>query len=154
MNSRYDSLFRLCLTATIVFALGAGMTPALTEAQSGNAKAKQELLKRIYNARIQLERERNLRDNEARANALRRAPTLTADKPTVQQLRQDTYQRLSHLENNFRCLDVDVNAQGGNTVIICGGNSGDISGSNTSAGRDIDNGTYVTLPSGNAGGQQ
>ncbi len=127
--------------------------PAQAQTQKQQQQAqKQALLKRLYQTRMQLDRERQMRDNEARSNSLRREPVATRDAPTVNEMRSVTYQQLSRMEQNFRCLDVDVNAQGGNTVIICGGNSGDITGTNTTAGRDI-NGeatgyTRVPLPPG------
>jgi hypothetical protein len=55
----------------------------------------------------------------------------------VSALRAQTSNQLVRYEQQFRCLDVDVDSAGGNTVVICGDNSGDISGSNVSAERDI-----------------
>ena len=102
-------------------------------------QAKQALLKRIYEARMRLDRDRANNDIAARNNVqlIRQNTNLTADAPTVRQMRQETAAQLARFEQSLRCLDVDVESNGGNTVVICGGNSGDISGENVSAGRDI-----------------
>ncbi len=115
--------------------------------------AKQKLLKRIYQARIQLERERQNADNQTRNNAplIRSSNSNVASQqaaPTVYQLRRDTAAQLARFEQNFRCLDVDVENNGGNTVVICGNNSGDVSSENTSAGRDLINHARAAQPSG------
>lgn len=97
------------------------------------------LLKRMYALRMRMNQERLNAENEARANvslAVQMDP-LARDNPTVSQLRQQTSLQLARFEQNFRCLDVDVQNNGGNTVVICGGNSGDIDGSNVSAGGDL-----------------
>lgn len=101
--------------------------------------SEQQLLQKMVQMRVQLERERAGRDNEARANVRLPGPGIAAaaDNPTVSGLRAQTGQQLSLLEQQFRCLDVDFKANGGNTVVICGNNSGDINGSNVSADRDI-----------------
>jgi hypothetical protein len=93
--------------------------------------------------------ERQRAENEARANVRlvtqSGSRAIQADNPTVTQLRRDTNVALARFEQSFRCLDVDVENNGGNTVIICGSNSGDIEGTNVAAGRDL-----VTIQ----GGQQ
>lgn len=103
------------------------------------------LLQKMYQLRMAYEQERARRDNEARANV--RLVTQTdpgrVDTPTVTGLRAQTNAQLTRFEQQFRCLDVEVDNGGGNTVVICGDNSGDISGNNVSAGNDI-----VTLPGG------
>ncbi len=116
-------------------------------ADTGPSKRDQDraLLQRIYNIRMQYDQERANRDNEARANVrlVTQPNNVAADTPTVTGLRAQTNAQLARFESQFECLDVDVENNTGNTVVICGGNSGDISGSNVSAGRDI-----VTLPGG------
>jgi hypothetical protein len=99
----------------------------------------QLLLKRIYELRMRFERERIQAENEARANVrlITQSPGARADSPTVTGLRLQTNTQLARFEQQFRCLDVDVESNSGNTVVICGDNSGDISGTNVSAGRDI-----------------
>ncbi len=99
----------------------------------------QLLLKRIYELRMRFERERIQAENEARANVrlITQSPGRRADSPTVTGLRSQTNAQLARFEQQFRCLDVDVESNSGNTVVICGDNSGDISGTNVSAGRDI-----------------
>ncbi|MEQ8689270.1 MAG: hypothetical protein RIC89_00335 [Pseudomonadales bacterium] len=108
-------------------------------------KARQDMLQRMYNMRIRLEQERAAAENQARANV--RLATQDnyrhIDAPTVSGLRQQTNVQLSKFEQMFRCLDVDVEDNSGNTVVICGDNHGDISGRNVSAERDI-----VTYPGG------
>jgi hypothetical protein len=103
------------------------------------------LLQRMYEMRIRYEQERAAGDNEARANVrlVTQSGGAGVDSPTVSGLRAATNAQLTRFEQQFRCLDVDVDSQGGNTVVICGDNSGDISGSNVSAERDI-----VTVPGG------
>jgi hypothetical protein len=121
-------LFSICLAAVTGFAA----TPATADSDPA-------LLKKIYELRMRFERERAQAENEARANV--RLVTQTAggrvDSPTVTGLRAQTNAQLIRYEQSFRCLDVDVESDGGNTVVICGDNSGDISGRNTAAGRDI-----------------
>lgn len=99
----------------------------------------QQLLKRLHAARVQLEQERQRQENEARNNAplIRSQPGAGETAPSVRQMRRDMAVTLARYEQNFRCLDVDVDNQGGNTVVICGSNSGDISGENVSAGQDL-----------------
>lgn len=128
------------LMILLLLSLGAAVEQA--EAQP---TPEQILLQKVYQMRIQLERERAGRDNEARANARLVGPGNPGqvDTPTVSGLRAQTNQQLARFEQQFRCLDLDVDANGGNTVVICGNNSGDISGSNVSAERDI-----VTIPGG------
>lgn len=123
---------------TSVLVLGLMLGAAAVSAQAPSSEA---LLKRIYAARMQLENERQRNDNEARANAplIRQAGSTATSAPSVSQMRRDMATTLARYEQNFRCLDVDVDNQGGNTVVICGNNSGDISGENTSAGRDLVN---------------
>ena len=100
---------------------------------------RQQQLQRIYNLRMQIEQERARDEAEARANVrLHTDPGPRSNAaPSVGFYRQDTRQQLARFEQQFRCLDVDVDSQGGNTVVICGDNSGDISGKNVSAGRDL-----------------
>lgn len=111
-------------------------------------EAQQKLLQRMYNMRIRFEQERAAAENMARANVRLASPDQYRhmDAPTVTALRQQTNQQLSRFEQMFRCLDVDVEGNTGNTVVICGDNSGDISGRNVHAERDI-----VTVQ---GGGQQ
>ena len=127
-------IFRTYLLFSLCLAAGTGLS-----APSASAESDPALLKKIYELRMRFERERAQKENEARANV--RLVTQTAggrvDSPTVTGLRSQTNAQLVRYEQSFRCLDVDVESEGGNTVVICGDNSGDISGSNTAAGRDI-----------------
>jgi hypothetical protein len=109
-------------------------TPVLAGSEDDKA-----LLQRIYQMRLRHDQERQQAENEARANVrlASQAGRPGADSPTVTQMRQQTSVQLARYEHRFRCLDVDVDSEGGNTVVICGDNSGDIEGSNTSAGRDL-----------------
>ena len=119
--------------------LCAAMLTGVAFAQQGQPSPEQLLLQKMYQMRMQLENERARRDAEARANVRLQTPGAAgrADTPTVSGLRAQTNQQLARFEQQFRCLDVDFEANGGNTVVICGDNSGDISGSNVSAERDI-----------------
>lgn len=115
-----------------------GQPQELTRAQQ-EKQAKQALLQRMYNMRIRFEQERTAAENMARAN-VRLATQQNyrhMDAPTVTGLRHQTNQQLTRFEQMFRCLDVDVEGNSGNTVVICGDNSGDISGRNVHAERDI-----------------
>ena len=141
-------------TLTLIFALT--LLPGAVFAQSDEAskpaaqeiaqvkaakakQAKQELLQRMYNLRIRLEQERAAEENYARQHV--RLATQSnyrhIDAPTVSGMRADTNIALSRFEQQFRCLDVEVEDNSGNTVVICGDNHGDISGRNVSAERDI-----------------
>jgi len=128
-------------TTLIVSLLLALVAPLVPGAVHADQEADQALLKRVYQMRMRNDAERQRRDNEARANVRlvtqsgQRA--VQADNPTVTQLRRDTNVSLARFENTFRCLDVEVENNGGNTTVICGSNSGDISESNVQAGRDI-----------------
>lgn len=122
------------LLVFVLLAGPVGAAPALADREADKA-----LLQRIYQMRMRHDQERQQAENEARANV--RLTTQSgnpgADSPTVTQMRQQTNVQLARYEQRFRCLDVNVDSQGGNTVVICGDNSGDIEGSNTSAGRDL-----------------
>ena len=111
-------------------------------------EADQKMLKRLYEVRMRLDRDRLQADNEARANvrllAQGRSIATRADNPTVTQMRNDMRFQLAQFANSFRCLDVDVENNGGNTVVICGDNNGSVSAKNTIAGDDI-----ITLVGGN-----
>ena len=130
MNKFLFACFTLCSC------LAASASHAQAESQGPSAE--QQLLQRIYQMRMRLEQERAIRDNEARANVRLIAGSQgRTDSPTVSGLRRDTNQRLARFENQFRCLDVDLEGATGNTVVICGDNAGDINGTNVSAERDI-----------------
>ena len=115
------------------------LLPSQCLAATAPASPQQVLLERIYAARMQLENERQRKDNESRANAplIRQGASASDTRPSVRQMRQDMATTLARYEQNFRCLDVDVDNQGGNTVVICGDNSGAISGENVRAERDV-----------------
>ncbi|MEZ5559320.1 MAG: hypothetical protein R3E86_12370 [Pseudomonadales bacterium] len=118
----------------------AAAAQAPDQAAPADAKAQQQaLLQRIYEMRMRFQQDRQNAENEARANVrlTSGAAVAGADSPTVTQMRLLTSQQLARFEQRFDCLDVDVDNNGGNTVVICGGNSGDISGSNVTAGRDL-----------------
>lgn len=125
---------RLLLIALL--ACSAAPAPVMADRE-----ADQAMLKRIYQMRMRHDQERQQAENEARANVrlMTQSGTPGADSPTVTQMRQQTNVSLARFEQSFRCLDVDVENNGGNTVVVCGSNSGDIEGTNTSAGRDLIN---------------
>ncbi|MCB1685693.1 MAG: hypothetical protein R3E82_13780 [Pseudomonadales bacterium] len=132
MNARQRLLLVLALCLTPIGLAAETQTPAdgATDAQ---------LLRRIYELRMRFEQERAMAENEARANVrlVTQSGAAPVDSPTVSGLRAQTSVQLSRFEQQFRCLDVDVAPESGNTVVICGDNTGDISGSNVSAQRDI-----------------
>ena len=132
---RHQLLFVIAMTVASLFAAHA--TTAQAEAQ---LTEEQVLLQKMYNLRIRIEQDRARRDNEAQANvrlATQGAQSHSVDSPTVSAYRAQTNVQLSRFEQMFRCLDVDLEATTGNTVVICGDNAGDINGSNVSAQRDI-----------------
>ena len=128
-------------TALIITLLLALIAPFAPGAAHADREADQILLKRIYQMRMRNDAERQRKENEARANVRlvtqSGSRAVQADSPTVTQLRRDTNVSLARFENTFRCLDVEVENNGGNTTVICGSNSGDIDGTNVQAGRDI-----------------
>ena len=129
------------MIATFAFS---SLFSVMAAAENEQPNAEQQMLQRIYQLRMRFEQERIQRENEARANVqLASQVGGQVDNPTVSGLRQWTNAQLARFEQQFRCLDVDLQATTGNTVVICGDNSGDISGSNVSANRDI-----VTLQGG------
>lgn len=130
------AVFLVCATASV---------HGIADTGASQRDQDSALLQRLYNIRVQYDNERARKENEAKANVrpLAQPGGVGADSPTVTSLRSDTNVQLARFESQFECLDVDVENNGGNTVVICGGNGGDISGSNVSAGRDI-----VTLPGG------
>ncbi len=117
------------------------VAPLVSAAAHADRQADQALLKRIYQMRMRHDAQRQRKENEARANVRlitqMGSRAVQADSPTVTQLRRDTNVSLARFEQSFRCLDVNVENNGGNTVIICGSNSGDIDGTNIQARRDI-----------------
>ena len=132
----------MLIVSLAVLAISSGGVSAQTapQAQAQGPSKEQILLQRVYEMRMRFEQERAQRDAEARANVRLQTQGGLAgrvDSPTVSGLRQQTNQQLARFESSFRCLDVDVEANSGNTVVICGDNSGDINGTNVSAQRDI-----------------
>ncbi len=122
----------------------AGETLAAEDGQQQQAgpTPEQQRLQRVYQIRMRYDQERAQADAQARANVRLvtqggRGLNRGVDSPTVTGLRQRTNQQLARFENQFRCLDVDLEGTTGNTVVICGDNSGDIDGTNISADRDI-----------------
>lgn len=132
MNGRQRLLLLLALCLTPLGVAAETRSPA-----DGTSDA--QLLRRIYELRMRFEQERAIAENEARNNVrlVTQNGAAQVDSPTVSGLRAQTNAQLSRFEQQFRCLDVDVAPESGNTVVICGDNSGDISGSNVSAQRDI-----------------
>ena len=125
----------------LIFLIGLVLVSVVPNLALADAEADQKMLKRIYEMRMRLDRDRNQRDNEARANVrlvIQRGGGLArTDSPSVTQMRNDMQFHLAQFANTFRCLDVDVENNGGNTVVICGNNNGDVTGENTIAGDDI-----------------
>ena len=128
-------------TALIISLLLAFVAPIVPGAAHADQEADEALLKRIYQMRMRYDAERQRKENEARANVQlvtqSGSRAVQADNPTVTQLRRDTNVSLARFEQSFRCLDVEVENNGGNTTVICGSNSGDIEGTNVQAGRDL-----------------
>jgi hypothetical protein len=127
------ALFLFCITASVD-----GHAETGNQAQRPNPD--KALLQRMYEMRVRIDRDRAQKDNEARAGAPRLVTQTSGhrvDSPTVSALRVQTNNQLARFEQQFRCLDVDVENNGGNTVVICGNNSGDVNGTNVSAGGDM-----------------
>jgi hypothetical protein len=123
---------------TMLLLLAAPLAGFAQQAPEG-LSPEQQLLQRIYEMRMRVERDRANNENAARANVrlVTQTPDRAVDAPTVTAMRAQTHAELARYEQRFRCLDVNVEPNGGNTVVICGDNSGDISGTNVSADRDI-----------------
>jgi len=122
-------LISLCLQSIVV----------LAEEQQEVSK-EQILLRKLYEMRMRHDGERAQKENAARANVNLKTGFAGADSPTVSSLRAQTNVQLSQFEQRFRCLDVDVDSNGGNTVVICGDNTGNIVGTNETV-----NGDKVTI---------
>lgn len=135
----FKQLALLCMVCCAP-ALHAAEQPAGAGVEA-QADPRQQLLQKMYALRMRLEQERARAENEARANVrlVSQANPATIDSPTVSALRQQTDVKLTQLEQTFRCLDVNANAGGGNSVIVCGDNSGDIRTSNITADGDVVN---------------
>lgn len=121
------------------FLIGLFVVFVMPNIASADQANDQKMLKRLYEMRMRLDRDRMQADNEARANVrlVTQRGSKAADSPTVTQMRRDMQFHLAQFANNFRCLDVDVENNGGNTVVICGDNNGSVHGENTIAGDDI-----------------
>ena len=104
----------LLLTSTILIA-----PTGNAEQQAAAAPSEEQLLlRRIYELRMRFERERSQAENQARANVrlVTQTPGSRTDSPTVTGLRSQTNAQLARFEQQFRCLDVDVESNSGNTV--------------------------------------
>lgn len=139
MKDKPDMNLLTAIALALFLVLATISASGFAESNQGTRDAERALLQRMYELRMRFERERAQRENEARANVRlqSQAQGHHVDSPTVSALRAQTSTQLAHYETQFRCLDVDVENGGGNTVVICGDNSGDISGTNVSAERDI-----------------
>ena len=105
--------------------------------QSVMAEApKKQMLKRLYEMRQRMDRDRQQDDNEARGN-MGSIRTATVDSPTVSSMRREMNVALAQISNNYSCLDVDIENKGGNTVVVCGNNNGGINGQNTTAAGNV-----------------
>lgn len=132
--------FRLPHRVSILLTSALLLVTSATGASAQTGAQRSAMLDRVYQMRMAIERDRARAEGEARSNV-----RLVTDaggqtnqaSPSVTAMRSETYQHLSRFEQNFRCLDVDVDNASGNTVVICGDNSGDIDGTNVSADRDI-----------------
>lgn len=100
--------------------------------ESQELSEKQILLRKMYEMRIRNDNDRARSENVARSNVslVTQSRASQTDSPTVTGMRNQTSVQLTRLEQQFRCMNMDVDTAGGNTVVICGDNSGDISGSN------------------------
>ncbi len=134
------SIHILTIAVLVISCLGLAQQAHAQKPQpAAQMTPEQAMLQRMYNLRARLDQERAQAENEARANVrlVTQSQNRQIDAPTVSGLRAETNVALSRFEQQFSCLDVDVEGNSGNTVVICGGNSGDITGSNVSAERDI-----------------
>ena len=117
------------------------MQSVLVVAEEGQEVSKEQiLLRKMYEMRMRHDGERAQKENAARANVNLKTGATGADSPTVTSMRAQTNVQLSKFEQRFRCLDVDVDSNGGNTVVICGDNTGNIVGTNETV-----NGDKVTI---------
>lgn len=129
------ALFLFSITASVD-----GQADTGARSRNPDQYPEKTLLQRMYEVRMRIERDRAQKENAARTGAPRLITQTSGqrvDSPTVSALRVQTNNQLARFEQQFRCLDVDVDNNGGNTVVICGDNSGDVSGTNVSAGGDM-----------------
>lgn len=98
--------------------------------------SKEQMLKRVNEMRQRIDHDSQQQENEARAN-IGHIRASAGDSPTVSGMRREMGMALSRITNNFRCLDVDVENNGGNTVVICGDNDGMVNGQKTTAAGNI-----------------
>jgi len=96
---------------------------------------KEELLQRVYEIRTKFEQDQHRANQEGLAQVPLAGAAI--DSPTVTDMRREMESSLTQFQQSFRCLDIDVNSQGGNTTIICGANSGAVSSEHTTAERDV-----------------
>jgi hypothetical protein len=95
-------------------------------------------LKRVYELRLRLERERAARDNEARAFGINSGLiAASSDNPSVNLMRSTLQQTLLQQGDTFRCNDIDVKNGEGNVVVVCGSETGDVESTRTIVGGDL-----------------
>jgi hypothetical protein len=97
--------------------------------------AKDALLQRLSGIRAKFEQDQNRANQEGMAHAPL-APAAT-DSPTVTAMRHDMGASLNQIQQNYRCMKIDVNNAAGNTTVICGNSNGNVSSEHTTAARDV-----------------
>jgi len=97
--------------------------------------AKDEQLRRVSGIRAKFEQDQIRADQDGMA----RVPLANAamDSPTVTEMRRDMGTSLTQIQQNYRCMKIDVDNTAGNTTIICGNSNGDVKSEHTTAARDV-----------------
>jgi len=97
--------------------------------------AKDAMLQRVSGIRAKFEQDQIRANQEGMA----RPPLANAalDSPSVTDMRRDMGASLTQIQQNYRCMKIDVNNAAGNTTVICGNSNGDVSSEHTTAARDV-----------------
>jgi hypothetical protein len=98
-------------------------------------QTRDEMLQRVYAIRAKFDQDQNRADQEAMAHAPLAGAAV--DSPTVSDMRHDMQTSLTQIQQNYRCMKIDVDNTSGNTTIICGNSNGDVSSEHTNAARDV-----------------
>lgn len=106
--------------------------------------SREQMLKRVNEMRQRIDQDSQQLENETRAN-IGQIRASAGDSPTVSSMRREMGSTLARISNHFRCLDLDVENNGGNTVVICGDNDGNVNGEHTTAAGNIVGAINTTL---------
>jgi hypothetical protein len=140
MKTRLERTTPAALAAGLAVAL-ACLTTGAARADDGAQADANAQLQRHFALRSRLDRDRQNRDNEARAyGGVTNGATIAAgDSPTVSGMRATTQQTLIQQGDMLKCNDIDVDNGEGNVVVVCGSQTGDVTSRRTVTGGDLVN---------------